>query len=360
MLEDGARLRLTLPFARKGEISLKKIGLELVVGVDGQRRTIMLPSALAALQPTGATFEDGALEVSFDGARDPTPDPRRRRSRARLGRGARCGGSSSGSTAPQEAAERLIGGGGRGWPAGRRRARRRSARRTGKPPPAGWQVRRGDAATRRPASSSRSSQLLQALRDLIPPELQRRLAEALRELLLALRALIDWYLERLGAPARASRARFRTSRSCSLRTARRAARLRPARGRLAGHERRAPTAAGCRRSAWARARPGSCGRWRAPAARAPAGRVRGDRPVPDPVPALVPGDGDRPGQERHAAVGERLDHRLGRVLVRRGGGAAGRGRRADAAVPAGRGPGLPPAGRRRLGDHGRRRCGPAC
>ena len=39
-------------------------------------------------------------------------------------------------------------------------------------------------------------QLVNALRDLIPPELQRRLAEALRELLLALRALIDWYLER--------------------------------------------------------------------------------------------------------------------------------------------------------------------
>ena len=39
--------------------------------------------------------------------------------------------------------------------------------------------------------------LVQALRDLIPPDLQRRLVEALRELLLALRALIDWYLERL-------------------------------------------------------------------------------------------------------------------------------------------------------------------
>jgi hypothetical protein len=40
-------------------------------------------------------------------------------------------------------------------------------------------------------------QVLQSLRDLIPPELQRRLAEALREVLLALRALIDWYLERV-------------------------------------------------------------------------------------------------------------------------------------------------------------------
>jgi predicted lipid carrier protein YhbT len=41
------------------------------------------------------------------------------------------------------------------------------------------------------------AQVIQSLRELIPPELQRRVTEALRELLLALRALIDWYLERV-------------------------------------------------------------------------------------------------------------------------------------------------------------------
>jgi arsenite/tail-anchored protein-transporting ATPase len=71
--EEGASLRLLLPFAKKGNISLKKIGLELIVGVDGHRRTIILPTAMAAFQPTGATFEDGALEVSFRGARDAEP-----------------------------------------------------------------------------------------------------------------------------------------------------------------------------------------------------------------------------------------------------------------------------------------------
>jgi arsenite/tail-anchored protein-transporting ATPase len=71
--DDGARLRLSLPFARKGDISLKKIGLELIVGVDGQRRTIMLPPALAAFQPAGATFEEGALEVTFNGASGTEP-----------------------------------------------------------------------------------------------------------------------------------------------------------------------------------------------------------------------------------------------------------------------------------------------
>jgi len=63
--DDGARLRLDLPFAEKGDISLKKIGLELVVRVDGQKRTIILPPALAPYRPSGASFSDGSLLVSF-------------------------------------------------------------------------------------------------------------------------------------------------------------------------------------------------------------------------------------------------------------------------------------------------------
>jgi arsenite-transporting ATPase len=67
--EREARLRLSLPLAHKGDISLKKIGLELIVGAGGQKRTITLPSALAGFQPTAATFENGALEVTFDDAK---------------------------------------------------------------------------------------------------------------------------------------------------------------------------------------------------------------------------------------------------------------------------------------------------
>jgi arsenite-transporting ATPase len=65
--DQGARLRLELPFASKGDISLKQLGLELIVRVDGQKRTIVLPPALAAYRPTHASYEDGALEVRFDG-----------------------------------------------------------------------------------------------------------------------------------------------------------------------------------------------------------------------------------------------------------------------------------------------------
>jgi hypothetical protein len=64
------------------------------------------------------------------------------------------------------------------------------------PPPAGWQTpgQSGSGGSR--SELELLIQMVQSLRDLIPPELQRRLAEAVRELLLALRALIDWYLER--------------------------------------------------------------------------------------------------------------------------------------------------------------------
>jgi arsenite/tail-anchored protein-transporting ATPase len=73
--EHGATLRLDLPFAEKGDISLKKIGLELVVRVDGQKRTIMLPPALADWRATGARFADGALQVTLDDAARLSPTP---------------------------------------------------------------------------------------------------------------------------------------------------------------------------------------------------------------------------------------------------------------------------------------------
>jgi arsenite/tail-anchored protein-transporting ATPase len=73
--EDRAQLRLDLPFARRGDISLKKIGLELVVRVDGQKRTIMLPPALAGWRASEARFADGALHVTLqDGERVSTAD----------------------------------------------------------------------------------------------------------------------------------------------------------------------------------------------------------------------------------------------------------------------------------------------
>jgi arsenite-transporting ATPase len=61
-----AELRLDLPFADKGDVKLKKIGLELVVRVDGRKRTIVLPSGMAGYKPTSASMNEGALVVGFE------------------------------------------------------------------------------------------------------------------------------------------------------------------------------------------------------------------------------------------------------------------------------------------------------
>jgi arsenite-transporting ATPase len=63
---DGATLRLDLPFARKGDVALKKLGRELVVRVDGAKRTLLLPPKLEDYPATGARLDEGVLHVSFD------------------------------------------------------------------------------------------------------------------------------------------------------------------------------------------------------------------------------------------------------------------------------------------------------
>ena len=69
-----ALLRLTIPFVEKADIDLKKIGLEVVVRVGAQKRTIILPSTMAAYRPRSAQYEDGALSVRFERS-DDGPDP---------------------------------------------------------------------------------------------------------------------------------------------------------------------------------------------------------------------------------------------------------------------------------------------
>ncbi|QEC50149.1 ArsA family ATPase [Baekduia soli] len=65
---DGATLRLELPFAQRGDVTLKRVGAELIVGVDGHRRTMLLPPALDGLHPSRADLADGALTITFAGA----------------------------------------------------------------------------------------------------------------------------------------------------------------------------------------------------------------------------------------------------------------------------------------------------
>ena len=81
-----------------------------------------------------------------------------------------------------------------GWCARRSRAAEEAAARS--VPPRGWSVPGEDASP--PAFDlAQLTALVESLRGVVPPDLARQLADALRELLLALRAVLDWYITRL-------------------------------------------------------------------------------------------------------------------------------------------------------------------
>lgn len=90
-----------------------------------------------------------------------------------------------------------------------RTAERLFAEAVGGVPPRGWQRRAESTEGERtadaegilggwvdPADARLLLGLFGEVRERIPPELERRILSALRELLLALRALIDWCVER--------------------------------------------------------------------------------------------------------------------------------------------------------------------
>ena len=63
-------------------------------------------------------------------------------------------------------------------------------------PPRGWSVPGSEPSP--PAFDlSQLTALVESLRGVVPPELSRQLADALRDLLVALRAVLDWYITRL-------------------------------------------------------------------------------------------------------------------------------------------------------------------
>jgi arsenite-transporting ATPase len=70
--DDTASLRLTLPFAAKGDVTLRQVGEELVIRVNGHTRSVLLPPALQDYRPAGAALAGGALTVTFD---PPAPTP---------------------------------------------------------------------------------------------------------------------------------------------------------------------------------------------------------------------------------------------------------------------------------------------
>jgi arsenite-transporting ATPase len=58
-------LELYLPGIPKEKIQLNKTGDELNIRIGNHRRNLVLPQALAALQPSGAKMEDDYLKIRF-------------------------------------------------------------------------------------------------------------------------------------------------------------------------------------------------------------------------------------------------------------------------------------------------------
>jgi hypothetical protein len=70
--------------------------------------------------------------------------------------------------------------------------------RADRPPAAGWDVpRRGEEAH---AELDALVALLRTLRGVVPPELQAQLAELARQILVFVRAVLDWWIARLDRP----------------------------------------------------------------------------------------------------------------------------------------------------------------
>jgi arsenite-transporting ATPase len=63
--DEGAELRLALPFVERGDVELARHGDELVVTVGSYRRVLALPTALRQHRVAGARIEGEALEVRF-------------------------------------------------------------------------------------------------------------------------------------------------------------------------------------------------------------------------------------------------------------------------------------------------------
>ena len=163
---DGAELRLQVPFTEKADVELKKIGLELVVRVGEHKRNIMLPSALASFRPRDARARGRRAAVTFE---------RQRPDRVRPGE----------------------------WTSVHRRRTRLS-----EVPPLGDDPRR--PVSRRPPRGTVAIEhqcvefcpicrTADVLRATLPQEFQEHWHALQRERLLAVRALLDHYIQHLEA-----------------------------------------------------------------------------------------------------------------------------------------------------------------
>ena len=63
--EQNYSLEVYLPGIPKSQVELSKTGDELNIRIGNHRRNLVLPQALAALQPSGAKMEEDYLKIRF-------------------------------------------------------------------------------------------------------------------------------------------------------------------------------------------------------------------------------------------------------------------------------------------------------
>ena len=63
--ENQYSLEIYLPGIPKNQVQLNKTGDELNITIGNHRRNLVLPQALAALQPAGAKMEEDYLKIRF-------------------------------------------------------------------------------------------------------------------------------------------------------------------------------------------------------------------------------------------------------------------------------------------------------
>lgn len=68
--DDACSVKLHMPFAQKQEIDLAKVGDELIVRVGNIKRSIIMPRAFAALEPTGANLSNDELVIKLGECHD--------------------------------------------------------------------------------------------------------------------------------------------------------------------------------------------------------------------------------------------------------------------------------------------------
>ncbi|MGE4427197.1 MAG: ArsA family ATPase [Solirubrobacteraceae bacterium] len=68
---DTVTVRVGLPLADRDDVALRRSGGDLIVEVDGRRRSIHLPATVAHYRPSGAQLRDGTLTVTLTAPASP-------------------------------------------------------------------------------------------------------------------------------------------------------------------------------------------------------------------------------------------------------------------------------------------------